>query len=218
MATAQQLSTEQRFVLDCVDWKTYRAFLKALDERHVRVTYDRGTLELMTLSHSHEWSSSLLGQFVEVLTEELNMPRHSAGSTTFKRKRRKRGLEPDRSYYLGNEHKVRGKEEIDLRRDPPPDLALEVDISRSCLDRLGIYAALGVPEVWRFDGQTLQVHQLQADGKYAVCDRSMHFPYLPLTELVGFLQRRTLTDEMSLVRSFREWVREQIARGWPPPP
>src|SRR5205807_1671967 len=112
---------------------------------------------------------------------------------------------------------VRAIEKLDLRRNPPPDLAIEVDISHSSVNRMGIYAALGVPEVWRFDGQALQVNQLGSDGKYAVSDRSLHFPFLPLAELVAFLLKRTQMDETSLVRSFRDWVRQQVATGWQSP-
>lgn len=166
----------------------------------------------MTLSHGHERCSSLLGRFVEVTTEELNMPMQSGGSTTFGREELERGLEPDRCYYLENEPLVRDKDEIDLETDPPPDLAIEVDVSRSSLDRMGIYAAIRVPEVWRFDGETLRVFRLNKRGKYAEAARSQHFPFLPLSEVAQFLQRRTEMDETSLVRSFRRWVRGQIAK------
>ena len=214
MATVQ-LPPQGSFRLDDVDWLTYRRLLRAFDNRHVRLTYDRGSLEFMTLSPLHEHFSSLLGQFVEVLTEELQMPRRSAGSTTLKRKKRLRGLEPDRSYYLANEPLVRGKETLDLRRDPPPDLGIEIDVTHSSLNRMAIYAALKVPEVWRFDGQALVSYHLQANGTYVANDRSLHFSFLSLKDVNLFLQRRTQMDETSLVRSFRAWVREQIAKGWP---
>jgi Uma2 family endonuclease len=217
MATVQatpQTTTEQRFVLRDADWQTYQHFLEALGERPIRVTYDRGRLELMTLSHGHERTSNLLGRLVETLTEELDIPMQSGGSTTFNREDLDRGLEADQCYYLEHEPEVREKDEIDLTVDPPPDLAIEIDVSRSSLNRLGIYAALGVPEVWRFDGERLLVYQLRAEGEYVVSPRSKHFPFLPMEELVRFLQRRTEMSETSLVRAFRVWVREQIARGW----
>jgi Uma2 family endonuclease len=110
---------------------------------------------------------------------------------------------------------VRDKDEIDLTIDPPPDLAFEIDISRSSLNRMGIYAAMRVPEIWRFDGEVLRVHQLTDEGSYVEVDRSRYFPFLPLKELEAFLHRRGETDETSLVKAFRQWVREQIVRGWP---
>jgi Uma2 family endonuclease len=215
MATGLRAPDEQQFVLYDVPWNRYTRLLRALEDRHVRLTYDQGTLELMSLSYEHERCSHLLGRFVDTLTEELNIAVQGGGSTTFRRRARRRGLEPDRCYWIANEPRVRGKDKIDLRRDPPPDLAIEVEISRSALDRLAIYASLGVPEVWRYDGRWLQVHVLGADGKYEVSQQSLNFPLLPLKAVSLFLQRRKRMDETSLIRSFRAWVREQIARGWP---
>lgn len=205
---------EQRFMLRNVDWSSYRSFADALGESHVRLTYDRGNLELMTLSHGHERLSSLLGRFIEVLTEELDMPCQSGGSTTLNREDVERGLEPDRCYYLEHEAAVRDKDQIDLTIDPPPDLAIEVDISRSSLSRMDIYAALRVPEVWRFDGESLRVYRLSEEGRYHQSAHSPHFPFLPLAEVQPFLLRRNTMDETSLVKAFRQWVRELLrSRG-----
>jgi len=205
-----QAPQEQRFLMRNLDWPRYRTIADALGETHVRLTYDRGNLEFMTLSHGHERWSSLLGQFVEVLTEELNMPRQSGGSTTLDREDLERGLEPDRCYYLEHEAAVRDKDEIDLAVDPPPDLALEVDVSRSSLSRMSIYAAIRVPEVWRFDGEQLRVYGLAADGRYLESAQSLHFPFLPLAEVQAFLLRRNTMDETSLIKAFRQWVRSLI--------
>jgi len=204
----------QRFVLRTADWNSYRAFIDLLGESHVRLTYDRGNLELMTLSHFHEWLSKLIGRLVEALTEELDLPLHSAGSTTLDREDLDRGLEPDQCYYLENEPRVRGRDQIDLRTDPPPDLAIEVEVSRTALNRLSIYAALGIPEVWRFDGETLHVLRLSESGTYEETERSPHFPFLPLSEVIAVIGRRHEMSETSLLRSFRAWVREQIPGGW----
>ena len=143
-----------------IDWDRYLAMMDLLGESRLRASYSEGTLEVMTLSIRHESWNSLLGQFIEVLTDELEMPRQSAGSTTLNRGDVERGLEPDRCYYLEHEAAVRGKDRIDLEVDPPPDLGVEIEISRGVLNRMAIYAALRVPEVWRFDGETLTVHQL----------------------------------------------------------
>lgn len=215
MATVD-VPKQQRFVLHDLDWTGYRAIAESLSEHHVRLTYDRGNLELMTLSHEHEHWNELLGRFIDVLTEELNMPCQSGGSTTFDREDLDRGIEPDRCYYLTNEPVVRGKDEIDLSIDPPPDLAVEVEVTRSALSRMGIYAALRVPEVWRFDpgGPGLRIYRLTESGDYVEVERSMYFPFLPISEVIAFLRRRGTLDETSLVRSFRDWVRQQIALGW----
>ena len=123
-----------------------------LDGRHVRLTYDRGELELMTVSHRHENHKHLLGVLLMVVAEELGIENHAAGSMTFKREDLDRGLEPDECYWIEHEPQMRSKEDYDQQNDPPPDLVLEVEVSCSVLDRLGIYAALKVPEVWRWDG------------------------------------------------------------------
>ncbi len=208
---------EPRFLLRDVDWETYRALADALGERHVRLAYDGESLELMTVSRLHDKLSRLVGRLLAALTEELDLPFDSAGSLTLEREDLRRGLEPDECFYLENEPRVRDKDEIDLATDPPPDLAVEIDVSRSSLNRMSIYASLGVPEVWRFDGATLRVYRLSAGRAYEVAERSRHFPFLPLGEFVATLKRRGEMDETKLVKSFRAWVREQIALGWSPP-
>jgi Uma2 family endonuclease len=203
---------EQRFLLRNIDWARYRSIADSFGESHVRLTYDRGNLELMTISLGHEWWSELLGQFIQVLTDELDMPRKSAGSTTLEREDLERALESDRCYYIENEPLVREKHDVDLSVDPPPDLAVEVDVSRSSLNRMRIYAALRVPEVWRFDGETLRVYRLGEDGQYVQAEQSPHFPFLPLAEVQAFLLRRNSMDETRLVKSFRAWVRELLTQ------
>ena len=103
------------------------------------------------------------------------------------------------------------KEELDLTIDPPPDLAIEIDISRSSLDRMGIYAALGVPEIWRFDGETLRVGRLSADGTYAPSPASVALPFLPMAEVVRFLRLAEGMDHSRWGREFRAWVRDELA-------
>ena len=117
------------------------------------------------------------------------------------------GIEPDECFYITREPQIRDKDEVDLAVDPPPDLGIEVDVTRSSLNRLSIYAALKVPEVWRFDGEKLQVHRLDPSGEYELVDRSQFFPAIPIGEICTFLERRKSEDENSLARSFRDWVR-----------
>src|SRR5437868_4288739 len=123
MATAT-LPTEERIVLQKVSWQEYEEYLQQYEERRIRLTYDRGTLEIMILSLGHEGFSYLLGRFVDVLTEELDIPMKAGRSTTFKREELERGLEADNCYWIQHERAMRGKRRFDGRRDPPPDLAL----------------------------------------------------------------------------------------------
>jgi Uma2 family endonuclease len=219
MATAN-LPASQSLVLGDVDWQTYTRLLRIFaGRRSPRLTYDRGVLEFMSPSFEHEIDADLLGRFVVVLTEELGLPIQAGGSTTLRRRRRRRGLEPDRCWWIANEPRVRGKRQIDLRVDPPPDLAIEVDVSRSSLDRMSIYAALAVPEVWRLSGGQLTVQLLQPDGNYAA-GASRVFPGLDTAVLLSFLGLRGQVDENGVVRQFRAWVQARIAGGWsvPAPP
>jgi Uma2 family endonuclease len=208
---------EQRFVLYGVDWATYERLLHDLEGRHVRLNYDRGQLEFLTTSSKHERWKKLLARFLEVLTEELNLPVLGQGNFTFRRKDLEKGLEPDECWYIAHEREVRDREEIDLNIDPPPDLVVEIEVSRSVVDRLGILASLGVPEVWRFDGKRLSVMLLSESGRHEECDHSPTFPRLPLAEVVKHLQQRGQVDETSLIRSFRAWVRETVVDSIPDP-
>ena len=201
------LQAENRVVLSGISWSTYESLVAETKSHGTRLTYDRGYLEMMSPSREHERLKRYIGRMIETATEELGIPMSSASATTLKAQWEERGLEADESYYIANEPRVRGRDEIDLRVDPPPDLAIEVDISTSSLDQLSIYADLGVPEVWFYDGTTLKVHQLQSDGKYAQQARSPSFPFLPLEEIERFLARRNETDETTWIRSFRAWVK-----------
>ncbi len=149
MSAAIRAGDFDRVVLHGVRWSTYEALLDDLDGCHIRLTYDRGRLEIMTKSAPHEWSKTLLARAFEEITLELDIPIRSGGEQTFRQELLEKGLEPDECYWIQHEPEVRGKRDISLETDPPPDLAMEIEISMSVLDRLGIYAALRVPEIWR---------------------------------------------------------------------
>src|SRR5262249_39847635 len=162
--------------------------LRLFDERrHLRITYDRGALEIMTLSPRHERIKHLLGLLVLALAEGLAIPVAGFGSMTFPRRRYRRGLEPGGCFWVAHGSDVRGKDHIDLRVDPPPDLVIEVDITRSSLNRMAIYALLRVPEVWRYDGQDVTFQVRQPDGSYAASPTSIAFPKVTPADLAGFL-------------------------------
>lgn len=200
--------TEQRFVLNSIDWQSYRAISHALTGRHLRITYDRGRLELMTISSLHGTLCRLVYTIISVLTEEFQLPKRGCGDMTCDRESLERGIEPDECFYIENEAKVRGKDNLDLSVDPPPDLAVEIDISRDSRRRLSIYAALGVPEVWRFDGTSLTVYVRQTHGEYEAVAVSPHFPSVPPTEIEAILKRRHEMDDNALMKLFRARVRE----------
>lgn len=198
------------FLLDNISWETYERLLREVGERRVRLTYDDGDLEIMTVSFAHENSGGLLGLFIRVLASVLGLPIRGGRTTTLRIKLRKKGLEPDNCYWIANEKKMRGKLIWRAREDPPPDLALEVDISRSSLNRMRIYAALKVPEVWRYNGKTLRCFVLTPDGVYEARDISPTFPTVALEELVRFVKQSDHEDETVLLQRFTEWVRTEV--------
>jgi Uma2 family endonuclease len=200
---------EPRFLLRGADWETYQAVGHALSGRHVRLTYDRGNLEFMTISPLHRHLSRLLGRLIVVLTEEFRLPIRSFGDMTCGREDLDRGLEADECFYIVHEPQIRGREEIDLATDPPPDLAVEIEVTRSARDRMAIYSAIEVPEVWRTDGETVTFLRRQPDGRYVSTGTSQYFPGITAAEIAAWLKRRTEMDENSLVEAFRRWVRER---------
>ncbi|MCI0639018.1 MAG: Uma2 family endonuclease [Gemmataceae bacterium] len=201
---------EDHIVLDNISWETYERLLRECDLNHVRMTYDDGFLEIMTLSFEHEGFGNIIGRMIETLTLELNIPIKGGGSTTLKKKLKKKGLESDECYWIANAAKMKGKKQFDVKRDPSPDLAVEVDISKSSLDRMGIYAALNVPEIWRYDGRKLRVYHLASDGKYKQKENSLAFPFLPIGKMQELLQDWDKEDDTSLLRSFLQWVRSEV--------
>ncbi len=206
------LPQRNNILLEHISWDTFQALLNDWgDHRPGRITYDHGVLEIMALSKKHEASKSVIGRLIEAFTEELEIDLSGVGSTTLHLEVEDRGLEPDECYYIQNESRVRNEEDLDLTRDPPPDLAIEMDITRSSLDRSGIYASLRIPEIWRYDGKTLRIYRLARKGHYNQVERSTALPKLPVSEFVGFLRQRGTMSDTRLVRSFRKWVRTRFA-------
>jgi Uma2 family endonuclease len=209
-----RIPRQQRFILDGVSWQRYTRLLHLFSDRHLRLTYDRGFLEIMTLSYEHEGLAHFHGRMIIALTEELNLPIAGGGSTTFRIKRKEKGLEPDDCYWIAHESDVRGKKRIDLRTDPPPDVAVEVDISRSSMDRMGIYASLRVPEVWRHDAHGLAFFSLNSVGEYDPAAASPTFPIaVTPADLMQFIQLRGKLDDNAIIKQFRQWIRRQRRRS-----
>lgn len=196
--------------LSGISWQTYERLLEELRDRRLRLTYNRGNLEIMAPSPEHELGKEVLGRFVETLAEELDVQIYPLGSTTFQRVELS-GAEPDKCFYIRNIAEVRGKKRLNLIEDPPPDLVVEIDVTSSSRNRLQVYADLGVAEVWVYNGETLVIQQLQ-NGTYRVSQTSQFFANIPVPEIAIFLQRATTEDYLQLVKAFRSWVRNQIGK------
>jgi Uma2 family endonuclease len=196
--------------LSGISWQTYETLLEELSNRRLRLTYNRGNLEIMAPSPEHERFKKLTGRFVETMAEELDLRVEPLGSTTFKRPKLS-GAEPDECFYLDNIDAVRGKKRLDLTEDPAPDLVVEIDVTSSSRNRLQVYADLGVAEVWIYDGESLIIQQLQ-NGIYITSPTSQFFLNMPIPEIAGFLQQAGTIDYLELVKAFRQWVRSQIGK------
>jgi len=196
-----------------VDWKMYSRLLSAFAERPgYRLTYDRGELEIMSPLLKHDDDSRFLACMVFVLTEELGLPIKRGGSTTLQRRLREKGIEADECFWIANAQRMQGRRRLDLSRDPPPDLAIEVDVTHSSLNRLAIYAALGVPEVWRLEKSKMTFHVLGAAGHFEVATASYAIPLVTPADLLYFIRRaRRASDENAVTRDFRVWIRKRLA-------
>jgi Uma2 family endonuclease len=203
----------QLLVLYDVSWDGYEQIGEALQDRPaIRLTYDQGTLEIMTTSARHERHKCVIGRLIDVMTEEMAVSIGAYGQTTYKRKELERGLEGDQSYYTAHLWFIRHKDSFDLNKDPPPDLAVEIEVSRTVVSRMPIYARLRVPELWRYNGSTIRVYLLDAKGDYKETDRSPTFPGIPIGELARFVRMADTKDDTTIARQFRAWVRKQQSR------
>jgi Uma2 family endonuclease len=211
MKTLTPEIAEQRVILSNISWQTFEQLLKELgDNRASRLAYDEGILEIMTPLGRHENNNRFIDDLIRAIADELDLNLKKFGSLTLKRSKKQKGAEPDSCYYLQNEALVRSKQEIDLDNDPPPDLVLEIDITSGSLDKRPIYAAIGVPEFWRYDGNKLQVFVLQqSTGDYQQVTQSPTFSWMPLDVIPRFIRQSLVDGETATLRAFRAWVREQ---------
>lgn len=200
-----------------VSWKMYEELVKAFEEkRGVRLTYSNEELEIMVPSFDHDRGDRIIAMFIPILAEELGVPICPGGSTTMKLKKSLKGIEADDIFWLANAVKMAGVRDLDLTIHPPPDLAIEVDVSRSSMNRLKIYRKLGIPEVWRLAGDTLTFHVLSGK-KYQVVSHSRSFPLIASEDLMTFVgQARAAGDQTPIYRAFRAWVKQRHTAAAPP--
>jgi len=202
-------TTTQRIVLSNISWQTYESLLaEAGDKRASRFAYSQGVLEIIMPSDLHETVNCLLKQFVTTLSDELKLKRKGFGSTTLNREDLKQGAEPDSCFYIQNVDRIRGRK-INLSIDPPPDLIIEVDLTSPSTNRFTIYKNLGVPEIWRYFGETVQFFQLQ-NGEYAISECSGTFPMVSSAIINQFLQMAQTEDDLTIIDALRVWVRHQL--------
>jgi Uma2 family endonuclease len=199
----------QRVLLHNISWSEFEAILLELGEhRTAKLAYSQGTLEIQMPSPEHEVDKELIGDMVKIILEELQMDCECFGSTTFKRETKKAGVEPDQCFYIQNHQLMRGKRRVDLAIDPPPDLAIEIDVTSKT--QLEAYEALQVPELWRYENNQLQINVLQ-EGKYIASPISPTFPTLPIIDLITEFVNRSITEGRSpTLRALRSQIGKLI--------
>jgi Uma2 family endonuclease len=201
-----QLAAETRIILGHVSWETYEHLLTDLsDESAIRMTYLDGRLEIMSPSDEHEVCKRNIELLIDTVLMELGRNAKRLGSKTFKLFKKKFGFEPDSCFYIQNFHRVKGVPRIDLLRDPPPDLVVEIDITHSTLDKFSIYAKAGIPEIWRHDGKVLKFHVLSG-STYSEVQNSLAFPFLASNFVDEVLRNMTTLEDISVLLGFRDWL------------
>jgi Uma2 family endonuclease len=207
---------EQRIVIRGVNWHVYETLVDSIGEgQHVRVAYDGKDMEIMTTGYVHEEYKTRFGRFMSAITMELDILCNDAGETTWKRPNVDRGIEADQSYFFDAEKRMVieasfTRKSNDIADYPDPDLAIEIDISPSEIDRPGIYAAIKVPEVWRFDGETLVIEQLGPDGSCAEVKTSRYLP-VRSDELASRITAEDAMNRNAWERRLRAWIRAELA-------
>jgi Uma2 family endonuclease len=196
-------------VIENASWELYERVLADMDERNVRITYDGGRMALLSPLPIHERVKKLVARLIEFATLELDIPVCCLGSTTWKRKDLAKALEADECYYIQNEPSVRGRTDIDLKRDPPPDLAVEIDITHVSINRPSVYGALGVGELWRYDGARFNFVRRTKSGSYEPIASSAALPFMT-PQIVDRFIGLVLADENAGLRAFRDWLRKPI--------
>ena len=193
-----------------IGWDEYEEILREFEERPgYRLTYDKGKLEIMSPRPDHEYPKEFILSLVVIISLETSLNIQSAGSTTFKRRRNLAGAEPDTCFYIQHAAQIIGKNEIDLNTDPPPDVVVEIDTTNDSWRKFPIYADLGVPELWRYDGEHAEFYALQ-DAEYQLIPTSRAFPVLTPEVLTGFLAQSKAEGQTAALRSFQQWLRNQL--------
>ena len=211
ISTPPQSSSEEKVItLKGIKWLTFKAIMSDVgDGRTWRIAYDQGVLEIRMPLTEHEEPVGMIEHFVGVVVDELGIEMRQLGALTLEREDLTRAIEPDSCFYIQNESVVRGKS-INLPVDPPPDLVIESDYTSSSLNKFAIYAALGVPEIWRYRNQSLVVYHL-VEGNYEERENSLAFAFLPIAQIPVSIEQSKSIGQRAAVRLFRDRVREVLA-------
>ncbi len=198
----------ERMLLNNVSWQQYEQMIELFAENRLFMTYDEGQLELRMPLREHEEASEFLNGIINLITFLLGIKIAPLGSTTFRARHMQKGLEPDKCYYIANIEAILTKKRLDLSVHPPPDLAIEIEITSSLIPRIPIYLQLGIPELWRYDGEALTIEILQ-DGKYVTSKQSPAFPKLTSALLLKWMKLGESKGYSPMLHAVEAWCRKQ---------
>jgi Uma2 family endonuclease len=204
-----QAAINQKLILQGVGWDFYERILSEFEDSNaLHFAYDDGFLEVEVPLLKHEVPIRLLSDLVSTICVELRISVRNVGSTTFRKRAKSKGCEPDTAFYIQNVSKIRGLDEIDLSKNPPPDLVIEADVTSPSLNKFPIYAALGVPEIWIYKGEKVEFYKLYGEF-YQEIDTSAAFSILSSSKATEFLQSGLTKDYTEWVYSIREWIKNK---------
>lgn len=208
LEAVEHLPPNGTLLLHNIGWEDYENLLEEMERKPAhRVSYNDGVLKIMSPRADHEFPKDFVLKIVTVYADELDIDIESYGSTTYRRRRRAKGAEPDTSFYVQNAARMRGKKDIDLEYDAPPDVVFEVDVTNESLDKFEIYAALRVPEIWRYDGQDFKIYAL-SEANYEIVETSIALPLMAGAMLTEFLQIAVEEGQTAMLKQFRKRLRE----------
>lgn len=197
-------------ILYGVSWDDYEELLAELESDYaVRIAYTEGELEIRSPLYRHDKHKEMITAMTRIMAKLSGYKLEAAGSTTLKRKEYRRGVEPDGCFYIQHAEQMIGKDELDLRFDPPPDLVVEVDITSMSTNQFRTYARLGVPEFWRYDGNVFRIYEL-IDGNYLQCQASPTFPFMTGDDLAFYLEKSKVEGQDAALDQLQEWVKERV--------
>jgi Uma2 family endonuclease len=208
----ERLPAGAKLELQNIDWEEYEHLLTQMESFHPghRLSYDRGRLIIVSPSLEHERAKEFISSLIQAFAEELDLPLEPAGATTFKRKLLKKGVEADACFYVQSAARVIGRRTFRGGEYPPPDVAVEVDMSNDSLDKFHIYVALGVPEIWRYDGVTTRFYELAGDN-YQMIQNSLAFPTLTANVITQHLELRKTDGHTAALKAFRQMLRSRAS-------
>lgn len=202
----ERLPHNGTLVLYGVPWDEYEEILVQMENKPAcRVSYNDGVLKIMSPRSDHEYPKDVALRLASLYAEEFDIMLESYGSTTYRSRKKAKGAEPDTSFYVQNAHRMIACDDINLETDPAPDVVVEVDTTNESLDKFKIYAALGVSEIWRFDGRKFQIFVL-GETEYSESDNSPALPLITAEILGEYLERGRSEGQTAMLKAFRRFL------------